>query len=451
MQKAYQARNNVDDGSEEKEKIESLSQCIYEICTATRIKKLVKIAQYSTQFIEEVEMNTLEMNNFNSEAPADTTRHDLSQLVNMTAVDKMKYLCDEYGEEGKFDFTSDKISKRYQPFVSGLKRELDLDLQPLATSKEREMLISISKCKNKDDIDDLLEKFYKDRNMDCMCKYIRLAFANATELWASRQLSNINHNESWFRTNVYSFIWDKIFLSDDKFISKRADCYSNTTKQFNNIDNQRVDFILRNINDNNDYVSAEEKPGRKGVKSDLQKGKILQIAMLQLWNHKIRSTKIMEQMEAITCQWEGLKLTIYATKYISSKRLITYIKGSFTMPKDETHCASFAVLLVAMLSLKRRAFLNYSKLNAILEAKSRYEIEMMNFDPEDENDFVFRSESTEEIEARENDKNNEKEMDGELEEELLNELNDIKLEEDIVTSSDWEDFIMKKISRKRKM
>lgn len=161
VQKAFQARNNVDDGSEEKEKIESLSQCIYEICAATRIKKLVKIAQYSTQFIEEVEMNTLEMNNFNSEAPADTARHDLSQFVNMTTVDKMKYLCDEYGEEGKFDFTSDKISKRYQPFVSGLKRELDLDLQPLATSKEREMLISISKCKNKDDIDDYWKSFTK--------------------------------------------------------------------------------------------------------------------------------------------------------------------------------------------------------------------------------------------------------------------------------------------------
>ncbi|CAO3686209.1 unnamed protein product [Rhizopus stolonifer] len=126
--------------------------------------------------------------------------------------------------------------------------------------------------------------------------------------------------------------------------------------------------------------------------------------MLQLWNHKIRSAKIMEQMEAITFQWEELKLTIYAT----------------------------------------------NKLNAILEAKTRYEIEMMNFDPDDENAFVFRSESTEEIEARENDKDNEKEMDGELEEELLNKLNGIKLEEGIVTSSDWEDFIIKKISRKRK-
>ncbi|CEG84014.1 hypothetical protein RMATCC62417_17871 [Rhizopus microsporus] len=117
--------------------------------------------------------------------------------------------------------------------------------------------------------------------------------------------------------------------------------------------------------------------------------------MLQLWNQT--SARIMEQMEATTCQWEGLKLYDYATKYISNKHLITYIKGSFAMPKDETHCTSFAVLLAAMLSLKRQAFLNYGKLYAILEVKSRYEIEMMTFNPEDENDFVFRSESTEEI------------------------------------------------------
>jgi predicted negative regulator of RcsB-dependent stress response len=74
VQKSDQARNNVDDGSKEKEKIESLSQCIYEICTATRIKKL---AQYSTQFIEEVEMNTLAMTKRDSEAVPDTTQQRL--------------------------------------------------------------------------------------------------------------------------------------------------------------------------------------------------------------------------------------------------------------------------------------------------------------------------------------------------------------------------------------
>lgn len=70
-------------------------------------------------------------------------------------------------------------------------------------------------------------------------------------------------------------------MYDDKFTSKRADCYSNLTKEFEDVDNQRVDFILRSINDDNDYLSAEEKPSLKGVKGDMKKGKALQKAMLR--------------------------------------------------------------------------------------------------------------------------------------------------------------------------
>jgi DNA-dependent RNA polymerase auxiliary subunit epsilon len=125
LQKSDQAKNNVDDGSEEKEKIESFSQRIYEICTATRIKKLVKTAQYSIQFIEEVEMNTLAKTKDDSEAVPDKTQYNLSQFDNMTAIDKMKHLCDKFGEERKFDFMSNTIPKRYQPFASSLKCELE--------------------------------------------------------------------------------------------------------------------------------------------------------------------------------------------------------------------------------------------------------------------------------------------------------------------------------------
>jgi hypothetical protein len=46
-------------------------------------------------------------------------------------------------------------------------------------------------------------------------------------------------------------------------------------KEFENVDNQRVGFILRNINDDNDYLSTEEKASLKGVKSDMRKGKTL--------------------------------------------------------------------------------------------------------------------------------------------------------------------------------
>ncbi|RCH86344.1 hypothetical protein CU097_009498, partial [Rhizopus azygosporus] len=68
------------------------------------------------------------------------------------------------------------------------------------------------------------------------------------------------------------------------------------------------------------------------------------------------------------------------------------------MPKDESHYVSFAILLAAMPSLKRQVFLNYSRLNAVLEAKCRHQIEMMAFETENENELLFLSESTEEME-----------------------------------------------------
>ncbi|EIE77204.1 hypothetical protein RO3G_01908 [Rhizopus delemar RA 99-880] len=145
--------------------------------------------------------------------------------------------------------------------------------------------------------------------MDPMCRYIRLAFATTTELWSSRLLLKTDHNESWFRTHVYSAVFDNAFIYDDKFTSKRADCHSNITKEFEDVDNQRVDFILRNINDDNDYLLAEEKSSLKGVKSDMKKGKALQKAMLRKWTGRLGSVEIMKQLEAITCQWQGLKLT----------------------------------------------------------------------------------------------------------------------------------------------
>lgn len=56
---------------------------------------------------------------------------------------------------------------------------------------------------------------------------------------------------------------------------------SSPRKEFEDINNRRVDFILRNINDDNDYLSEEEKPGLKGMKSDIRKVKALQKAMLR--------------------------------------------------------------------------------------------------------------------------------------------------------------------------
>lgn len=73
-------------------------------------------------------------------------------------------------------------------------------------------------------------------------------------------------------------------------------------KGFKDVNNQHVDFILRNINDDIDYPSIEEKPSLKEVKTNIEKGKILQQCMLKMWAKHFQTPTIISQFEAITCQ-----------------------------------------------------------------------------------------------------------------------------------------------------
>ena len=162
---------------------------------------------------------------------------------------------------------------------------------------------------------------------------------------------------------------------------------------------------------------------------------------LRKWRNQLGSVNIMKRFEAITCQWEGLKLVVFATRYISEEHGITYKKGVYMMPKEETHTASFAISLAAILSLKRLVFINYTKLNTVLEIKHTHELQTMQFFEEDE--FNLRSDSTEGYENQE-DEYKTNAIDPHLESDILSALDQIETdsEEDIVNFKDWEEFIM---------
>ncbi|KAI7850411.1 hypothetical protein BDC45DRAFT_572905 [Circinella umbellata] len=260
-------KSNVNYTSDEKEKMETLPNVIYDICTSSHVKKIF----YTPHLINALDNNVLTNK---TQQPNNQKNAEFSKFQKMDHVDKMKYLCEKFGIEGNLDLMKDKIATRFHPYLPQLIRDFQLHLQPSTTRKEREMLILIAKCKSKCDLDKLLADFYTDATIITpTCRYIRLALAISVELWSSGQLLQNDHNESWYRTHVYSAVWDNSFLHDKNFTSKRADCYSSITKEFNDAKNQRVDFILRNINDNSDYLSTEEKPTLKGIKADFVKGK----------------------------------------------------------------------------------------------------------------------------------------------------------------------------------
>lgn len=250
----------------------------------------------------------------------------------MTPTDNTIFLCGKFGDHGHLDLMKVTIASRFREFLFKTMNDLNFKLQPTLTRQERDMLLEISGCTDIDSINELLCSFCANTSMDPMCRYIRLALSTIVELWSSDSLLT-EHNEPWYRTHIYGPVFDNAFIYDKDFITKRADCISNITKESGDIPNQRVDFILRNLNDDTDYLSAEEKPGLKGVKKDIGKGKVLQQAMLRKWFKHVGDSKV-THLEAITCQWQGVKLTIIGTRYLSQYHSVSYKKGISSSQKS---------------------------------------------------------------------------------------------------------------------
>ncbi|KAI7897043.1 uncharacterized protein EV154DRAFT_546908 [Mucor mucedo] len=125
------------------------------------------------------------------------------------------------------------------------------------------------------------------------------------------------------------------------------------------------------------------------------------------WSNHMNSTEIMDKFEAITCPWKCLQLTIFATRIISEAEDLVFAKKTVARLNSRNstlkthmisvflnfgHGASFARLLADVLSLSRLVYLNYKKLNSLLQTKQSYSLEQLYFSEDDEN-ILFKSDS----------------------------------------------------------
>ncbi|KAG2210274.1 hypothetical protein INT47_003259 [Mucor saturninus] len=370
----------------EKDKVKSVQESIFTLCSSTRIKKILSVARYTTDYLDK-SVSKRVCQELQEEPQPPVTFKTLNSRA------KLEFLCEKFGENGHLDLMKHKISGRFKQHLKQLYADFNLKLQPTINRKERKVLLEISKCNTQEQIDALLGTLYAQPEIDDSVRYIRLALSNISELWLSGLLLKEGHGEGWLQGHVYVPLFDNAFTYDKSFVSKRTDCVSSIAKEFDSEDNQKIDFILRNINDSSDYLSCEDKPSAKGVQNDLKKGMTIQKLMLKKWSNYLNSTEIMDKFEAITCQWKGLELTIFATRIISETCTITYNKGTFEVPKESGHGATFARLLAAVLSLRRLVYLNYKKLNNLLQTKQSYSLEQLYFSEDDE-DILFKSDST---------------------------------------------------------
>lgn len=293
------------------------------------------------------------------------------KLKDLTSLQKMDQIAMEDDSDKKVFDTKTKISKFYRPFMKQIKDDLNIKLKASITLQEQEMLLKISQCTCLADFVALKKDFVLNDYDAGECKYIKKAVVDATYLWESKQLEHTDHLEDWYRINLYTFIWDSLYLKEDEFNSKRSECHSNITKYLNNtakekVQNQNIDFILRSKNDQLDFLTVEEKKDLSGVKADVEKGKLMQAYVLDVWKHKLgNKLPLLRELESISCQWKANEITIYGSKLLPSGKYLQYIKGQYKFPNVPSHGSEFAKLLMYMISLKRLVLLNYRKFNHI--------------------------------------------------------------------------------------
>ncbi|KAF9578546.1 hypothetical protein BGW38_005596 [Lunasporangiospora selenospora] len=249
-----------------------------------------------------------------------------------------------------------ELDSRSQTLAEELKRRLKCKLESACTRSEREWLLRFGSSKTQRDVDKVLQQMFALEVYTSTISYIRTAINCLSNLWRSGVLSEHN-NEGWLQANLYSQIFDSVFMEQTLWITKRSETLSMTLKTAReggiDVADRRIDFILMAKDDTIDLLTAEDKAkDSKKVATDLEKTSNIQQLTLYLWRQRLGSqrTELISELEAMACQWTATKLRIYGTRLIGSV-FVHYKKAEFKVPMS-MKCGEASLALLTVLSLK---------------------------------------------------------------------------------------------------
>ncbi|KAI7899437.1 uncharacterized protein BX663DRAFT_554847, partial [Cokeromyces recurvatus] len=142
---------------------------------------------------------------------------------------KVRILNEYFGTKSVLNLTkSSIIPKRLKSSVDDICKHYRLVLPTLLKNKEYRALKYISKCHTKEDL------YQSVKEIDPFCDeselpFIKLAIQKLCYLWHHNILKG-DHNEDWYRVNVYGDLFDLIFCGQTGYETKRAECHSHIVK-----------------------------------------------------------------------------------------------------------------------------------------------------------------------------------------------------------------------------
>ncbi|ORX57621.1 hypothetical protein DM01DRAFT_1362249 [Hesseltinella vesiculosa] len=273
------------------------------------------------------------------------------------------------------DFSKSRLPKRFKHYIDRINKTFKIDLDIIVTREERRVLVEFAKCRTQEDIELLLSGMFNGNQVSSGIRYLRMAISGLNDLW---ETGDLDQAEGWMRENVYTLLFDRLFLLNKHFKTMRGECYSAVIKELHDMDPKRVDFILRSVNDKSDYTSTEEKASNKSTTIDIQKGRVLQRGMLDTWQKRLlHSSTLASELEAITCQWRGREMLVFGTKLIDDGKFLAYKKASLLIPSDIHHCATASRALMVLLSIMHNTTLNFMRMSIMLNAISELSVKKL--------------------------------------------------------------------------
>ncbi|RCH84756.1 hypothetical protein CU098_007606 [Rhizopus stolonifer] len=131
-------------------------------------------------------------------------------------------LNEHFSTNGILDLTLTAIiPKRLRTVVGGICQHYRLSLPMTLKNEEYKALNVISNCHTKKDLYQSVDKIDPFCN-DLELPYIKLAVQKLCNLWHCGVLTG-DHNEDWYRVNVYGDLFDFIFNGQVGYETKRYD------------------------------------------------------------------------------------------------------------------------------------------------------------------------------------------------------------------------------------
>ncbi|KAG1451352.1 hypothetical protein G6F46_006935 [Rhizopus delemar] len=223
------------------------------------------------------------------------------------------------------------------------------------TTSEYDTLTKISKCTNKSSLDTTVHEINLFGSQ-VELSFIKLVVVKQCLLY-HRELLEGEHNEDWYRVNVYGDVFDLLFNSKHGYKTKRSECHSQIIKALKanglvDVDKKevRLDFIFTNSTGIQDVFFCEDKPVVKVSNKDKNKADYLRESALRHWSSLLPYEECIQHLCALSCHFNKLNLRIMGT-----------------IPHSDDNGAGIAEYLTAVISLVRMVTWKFETIQLMIQ------------------------------------------------------------------------------------